>query len=172
MITINSEDVTQLQSRKRKKEAKNSKESRKHKTPKTQNEAPLQSENVDDSILMMDPTSQSEETYEDLTPPTPDTPVYVPSLSSPEPDTPESVCGVPISHANIDLVTFNTLNSGNVFKLRQERDRLEFGGLRKRHTLLHQLDRSTWPVLFMILQLHGHSPDGCTYEDRADFDPC
>ncbi len=59
------------------------------------------------------------------------------------------------SHANVDLVTFDVLNPHNVQKLIQERDRLEFGNLRRRHTLLHQLDRTQWPVLFTILQLHG-----------------
>ena len=47
------------------------------------------------------------------------------------------------SHANIDLVTFDVLNAHNVQKLVQERDRLQFANLRKRHTLLHQIvDRS------------------------------
>ena len=52
----------------------------------------------------------------------------------------EACVDTPIqSHANIDLVTFNQLSSNDVTRLRQERDRLQLGGLRKRHTLLHQL---------------------------------
>ena len=38
------------------------------------------------------------------------------------------------SHANIDLVTFDSLNSHNIQKLVQERDRLEFGNMRQRHS--------------------------------------
>ena len=90
---------------------------------------------------------------------TPESPVFIPTLSSPESDTPEATVDTPIqSHANVDLVTFSVLNSTNVSRLRQERDRLQFAGLRKRHSLLHQLDRSTWPVLFMV----------CLFSYRAD----
>ena len=58
---------------------------------------------------------------------------------------------IPIqSQANIDLVTFDSLNSHSVQKLIQERDRLELGGLRRRHTLLRQIDRTQWSVLFQF----------------------
>ena len=60
------------------------------------------------------------------------------------------------SHANIDLITFDTLNSYNVQKLIQERDRLEFAHMRRRHTLRHQIHRTQWSVLFQILRLHSH----------------
>ena len=102
---------------------------------------------------------------------TPESPIFIPSLSSPEPDTPDSCVDTPIqSHANVDLVTFSLLNSNNVARLRQERDRLQFAGLRKRHTLLHQLDRSTWPVLFAVLRLQGHLSESCVYENAEDFE--
>ena len=100
----------------------------------------------------------------------PDSPIFIPTLSSPEPDSPEDCTDTPIqSHANVDLVTFSLLNSNNVTRLRQERDRLQFAGLRKRHTLLHQLDRSTWPVLFAVLKLQGHLSETCVYENAEDF---
>ena len=84
---------------------------------------------------------------------------------------PETVEDTPTqSHAKIDIVTFNQLSSNSVSKLRQERDRLRFGGLRGRHSLLHQLDRSVWPVLFMILKLHGQLPEGCSHESTSDFE--
>ena len=55
------------------------------------------------------------------------------------------------ANANIDLVTFDVLNAHNVQKLVQERDRLQFANLRKRHTLLHQIDRTQRPVLLALL---------------------
>ena len=101
----------------------------------------------------------------------PESPIFIPTLSSPEPDTPEAIVDTPIqSHANVDLVTFSSLNSTNVSRLRQERDRLQFAGLRKRQSLLHQLDRSTWPALFMILQLRGKLPEDGVYENATDFE--
>ena len=36
--------------------------------------------------------------------------------------------------------------------------------------MLHQLDRSIWPALFMTLQLHGHLGDQCSYENASDFE--
>ena len=82
-------------------------------------------------------------------------PEYVPPEFSSEEEMSDEEDSLPIqSHANIDLITFDSLNSNTVQKLIQERDRLEFGNLRKRHTLLHQIDRTQWPVLFQILILH------------------
>ena len=102
------------------------------------------------------------------------TPEYIPTeaeeTSSPELSPPETPVDTPIqSHTNIDLIAFDTLDSSNVTKLRQERDRLEFGGLRKRHTLLHQLDRSVWPALFVILQLRGKIPSRYSFEAPKHF---
>ena len=74
------------------------------------------------------------------------------------------------SRANVDLVAFNQLNSGDASRLREERDRLRLGGLRRRHTLLHRLDRSTWPALFNALQPRGRLPDACVYENAEDFE--
>ena len=77
---------------------------------------------------------------------------------------------VPIqSHANIDLVTFDSLNSHTIQKLIQERDRLEFGNMRQRHTLLHQIDRTPWPVLFQILKLHEKLPSTYVFENKKYF---
>ena len=83
------------------------------------------------------------------------TPEYrPPAFSSEDEDISEDEGAVPIqSHANIDLVTFDALNSNTVQNLIQERDRLEFGNLRQRHTLLHQIDQTQWPVLFQLLPL-------------------
>ena len=97
-------------------------------------------ENAENTVIRNEQTLESVQEI-------PESPIFIPTLSSPEPDTPEAIVDTPIqSHANVDLVTFNQLNSNNVARLRQERDRLQFAGLRKRHTLLHQLDRSTWPA--------------------------
>ena len=86
-------------------------------------------------------------------------PQYVPPEFSSEEEMSDEEESLPIqSHANIDLITFDSLNSGTGQKLIQERDRLEFGNLRKRHTLLHQIDRTQWPVLFQILKLHEKLP--------------
>ena len=102
---------------------------------------------------------------------TPESPIFMPSLSSPEPDTPDSCVDTPIqSHANVDLATLSLLSSNNVARLRQERDRLQLAGLRKRHTLLHQLDRSTWPLLFAALRLQGHLSETRVYENAEDFE--
>ena len=112
--------------------------------------------------------NEKEENHEDII----KTPEYIPTeeTSSPEFSPPETPLDAPIqSRANIDLATFDALNSANVTKLRQERDRLEFGGLRKRRALLHQLDRSVWPVLFVILQLHGKIPSRCSFEVPKHF---
>ena len=56
------------------------------------------------------------------------TPEYTqPEFSSPDEPVSEDEDTAPIqSHANIDLVTFDSLNAYNVQKLVQERDRLEF----------------------------------------------
>ena len=138
--------------KKRRKETEKEKKSKKKKISKET------VENVDTSNEEKEDISQ-------------ESPIYIPTLSSPEPESPESVVDTPIqSHANVDLVTFSMLNSSNVTKLRQERDRLQFAGLRKRHTLLHQLDRSTWPVLFAVLRLQGHLSDSCVYENAEDFE--
>ena len=51
------------------------------------------------------------------------------------------------SHANIDLVTFDSLNSHNIQKLVQERDRLEFGNMRQRHTLMSTLGVISYEVI-------------------------
>ena len=61
-------------------------------------------------------------------------------------------------HANIELVTFDKLNPYTVETLMQERQRLEYGSLRNRYSLLHQIDRSQWTALFAITQLHGVTP--------------
>ena len=159
-MIANSECVTQVISKKRKdKEGKSSKKVKSAKRSIEKEPEPIQVETID-NVENID-SNQAEEadtvtpTIERIAEATPESPIYIPTLSSQEPETPESCADTPIqSHANIDLVTFNSLNSNSVTKLRQERDRLEFGGLRKRHTLLHQLDRSTWPTLFMILRLH------------------
>ena len=83
-------------------------------------------------------------------------PEYVQPEFSSEEEMSDEEDSLPIqSHANIDLITFDSLNSNTVQKLIQERDRLEFGNLRKRHTLLHQIDRTQWPVLFQILILQN-----------------
>ena len=101
------------------------------------------------------------------------TPEYVPtgsSNSSPDFSSPESPLDAPIqSHANVDLITFDSFTSANVAKLRQERDRLELAGLRKRRTLLRQLDRSTWPILFVTLQLRGLLASRCVFESQRRF---
>ena len=102
-----------------------------------------------------------------------ESPQYVPSAEFSdieETASPEEQDMTPIQlHANIDLATFDVLNAHNVQKLIQERDRLEFGNLRRRHTLLHQIDRTRWPVLFAILQLHGSLPFSYNYESRKHF---
>ena len=96
----------------------------------------------------------------------PDLPIFIPTLGSPEPDSPEDCADTPTqSHASVDLVAFSLLNSNNVARLRQERDRLQLAGLRKRHTLLHQLDRSTWPALFAALKLLGRLSETRVYEN-------
>ena len=133
-------EIFHTPTKRRRKEGKEEKQSKKKKVKKDM------IENVDVNVG-----------NQDLMKETPESPIFIPSLSSPEPDTPDSCVDTPIqSHANVDLVTFSLLNSNNVARLRQERDRLQFAGLRKRHTLLHQLDRSTWPVLFAVLRLQGH----------------
>ena len=102
-----------------------------------------------------------------------DSPQYIPTAEfsdCEETVIPEEDNMTPIqSHANVDLITFDVLNPQNVQKLIQERDRLEFGNLRRRHTLLHQLDRTQWPVLFTILQLHGSLPFKYNYETKGHF---
>ena len=129
-------EIFQTPSRKRIKESKGEKKSKKQKVRKEE------VENVNSNVKNTEATKEEE------------SPIYIPSLSSPEPETPESCIDTPIqSHASVDLVTFSVLSSNNVARLRQERDRLQFAGLRKRHTLLRQLDRSTWPVLFAALRL-------------------
>ena len=108
---------------------------------------------------------------EENPPEVPDSPIFIPTLSSPEPDAPEARMDAPIqSRASVDLVTFSALNLSSVTRLRQERDRLQFAGLRKRRSLLHQLVRSTWPALFMALRLRGKLPDDAVYESAADFE--
>ena len=55
------------------------------------------------------------------------TPEYVPPEFSSEEERSDEEDSLPIqSHANIDLVTFDSLNSSTVKKLIQERDRLGF----------------------------------------------
>ena len=98
------------------------------------------------------------------------TPEYAPPEFSSEEEMSEEEDSLPIqSHANIDLITFDSLNSSTVQKLIQERDRLEFGNLRKRHTLLHQIDRTQWPVLFQILKLHEKLPSTYVFENKKYF---
>ena len=79
------------------------------------------------------------------------TPEYVPGeFSSPKGYLQEEETQNPIQpHANIELVTFDILT------LIQERDRLEFRKMRQRHPLLHQIDRTQWQVLSVIVQLHS-----------------
>ena len=101
----------------------------------------------------------------------PESPTLTPSLSSPEPDASESCVDAPTqSHANVDLVAFSQLSSSNVARLRLERDRLQLAGLRKRQTLLHQLDRSIWPALFMALKPQGHLSESRVYENAGEFE--
>ena len=133
-----------------KKRSKREKKEQKSKRPRVEETSVENSENLDNV------NEQRQEMVEEI----PESPIFIPTLSSPEPETPEAMLDTPIqSHANVDLATFSQLNSNNVARLRQERDRLRFAGLRKRHSLLHQLDRSTWPVLFMVLQLRGKLPE-------------
>lgn len=74
------------------------------------------------------------------------TPEYVPpEFSSDKEMMSADEAAAPIQpYANVDLVTFDSLNAYNVQKLIQERDRLEFSQLRKLHPLLHQIDRTQW----------------------------
>ena len=151
--SANSPVEFQTPSKKRVKESKGGKKSKRQKVRKEE------IENLNSNMENAEATKEEE------------SPIFIPSLSSPEPETPENCVDTPIqSHANVDLVTFSVLNSNNVAKLRQERDRLQFAGLRKRHTLLHQLDRSIWPVLFAVLRLQGHLPEDCVYEAAEDFE--
>ena len=166
MIVNANDNVMQIQSKRRKKEGESSKSS---KSQRLQVEAADNVENVD--------SNQAEEadavtpTVERVAEATSESPICISTLSSPEPETPESCADAPTqSRANANLVTFNSLNSDSVAKLRQERDRLECGGSRKRRDLLRQLDRSTWPAPSMILRLHGHLPVGSIYEDKGRFD--
>ena len=46
-------------------------------------------------------------------------------------------------------------------KLRQERDCLQFAGLRRRHALLHQMDRSAWPLLWWSKACRLRNPANC-----------
>ena len=64
-----------------------------------------------------------------------------------------------VGHANVELVTFNKLNPHTVEKLIQEIQRIEYGNLRSRHLLSHQINRGQWPVLFAIVRLQGALPD-------------
>ena len=155
------EDTTRPPTKKKSKEQTKGKKSKKQKVD-SQDE-----EKGDDDALIFD----KDEDVHSLGPPAnvPASPVYVPTFSSPEAESPETIEATTQSHANVDLVTFSHLSSANVSRLRQERDRLQFGGLRRRRSLLHQLDRSTWPVLFNILQLHGRMPDAWVYENAEDL---
>ena len=74
-----------------------------------------------------------------------------------------------VGHANIELVTFDKLNPHTVEKLIQERQRIEYGNLKSRHPLLHQIDRSQWPVLFAIARLQGTLPDDYTRDNPERF---
>ena len=119
----------QTPTKKRTKEGKKVKKSKKQKIIKEV------IENIDTNNV---PMEEATEELQEFASQKGKSPVFIPTLSSPEPESPESCVDTPTqSHANIDLVTFNQLNSNNVAKLRQERDRLQFGGLRIMLNLVH-----------------------------------
>ena len=75
------------------------------------------------------------------------TPEYQPPELNSEEEISEDEDSVPIqSHANIDLVTFDSLNSHTIQKLIKERVRLEFGNMRQRHTLLEQVSEEVHSI--------------------------
>ena len=60
---------------------------------------------------------------------------------------------------------YSLADTGSLLKIppwrseERDRDRLKFGNMRQRHTLLHQIDRTQWPVLFQIVKLHELFPN-------------
>ena len=132
----------EAQTRKR---SKKEKKEQKSKRPRVEEALIENTENLDNTNV------QIQEAVEEP----PASPIYIPTLSSPEPETPEaSDVDTPIqSHANVDLVTFSSFNSTNVTRLRQERDRLQFAGLRKRHSRKRQLHNCNCNLLIAILKI-------------------
>ena len=97
-------------------------------------------------------------------------PEYVPPEFSSEEEMSDEEDSLPIqSHANIDLITFDSLSSSTVQKLIQERDRLEFGNLRKRRTLLRRIDRTQRPALFQIVKPHEKTPASYVFDNKKRF---
>ena len=111
---VNHVEVCQTSSKRRDKEGSKEKKSKRQRV-------------VRDAIENIDANNAQ---TEEPTGKAPESPIYIPTLSSPEPGSPEACVDAPIqSHASVELATFNQLSSGNVSRLRQERDRLQFGGL-------------------------------------------
>ena len=98
-------------------------------------------------------------------------PEYVPPEFSSEEEMSDEEDSLPIqSHANIDLITFDSLNSNTVQKLIQERDRLEFGNLRKRHTLLRRINHAAASALQMVKPLRRRQRRMCSTIRSASED--
>ena len=112
MILNTNDNVFQTPSKKRRKEGKSSRKSKKQRTTKE-----IDAENVDSiNVPLTEPTQE----LQSVIPPSPESPIFIPTLSSPEPDTPDSYADTPIqSHAKVDLVTFNSLTSNSGALLQQ-----------------------------------------------------